>query len=252
MAGKGGGAWKVAYADFVTAMMAFFMVMWLISQNEKVKHAVASHFRNPYGQFARGETLLPPQHPQYFRDRPHSVQGEDGPSSKTEGPKTRKPFTLTLHRGDRTIVGTVITFGESEVDLDEEARAQLKGLVPRIEGKPQKIEVRGHAMRQPPREGQEHVPWQMSYTRCLNTMQFLIDQGISPERIRLSQAGAFEPYTLADDPAKAANNSRVEVYLLNEVAHDAIGTQEERERRFNPDIPSTDVSHKAPSPAPGH
>ena len=29
MAGKGGGAWKVAYADFVTAMMAFFLVMWI-------------------------------------------------------------------------------------------------------------------------------------------------------------------------------------------------------------------------------
>ncbi len=37
MAGKGGGAWKVAYADFVTAMMAFFMVMWLTSQKPAVK-----------------------------------------------------------------------------------------------------------------------------------------------------------------------------------------------------------------------
>jgi flagellar motor protein MotB len=37
MAGGGGGAWKVAYADFVTAMMAFFMVMWLVSQDQKVK-----------------------------------------------------------------------------------------------------------------------------------------------------------------------------------------------------------------------
>ena len=32
MAGHGGGAWKVAYADFVTAMMAFFMVMWITAQ----------------------------------------------------------------------------------------------------------------------------------------------------------------------------------------------------------------------------
>lgn len=44
-----GGAWKVAYADFVTAMMAFFMVMWLINQNEDVKRAVGGYFRDPLG-----------------------------------------------------------------------------------------------------------------------------------------------------------------------------------------------------------
>lgn len=56
MAGKGGGAWKVAYADFVTAMMAFFMVMWLTAQSSDVKTAVAEHFRNPGGRrFAGSE-----------------------------------------------------------------------------------------------------------------------------------------------------------------------------------------------------
>ncbi len=48
MAGKG-GAWKVAYADFVTAMMAFFLVMWLISQDQKIKESVARYFQAPAG-----------------------------------------------------------------------------------------------------------------------------------------------------------------------------------------------------------
>jgi flagellar motor protein MotB len=47
MAAKGGGAWKVAYADFVTAMMAFFLVMWICSQDQKVKRAVADYFGHP-------------------------------------------------------------------------------------------------------------------------------------------------------------------------------------------------------------
>ena len=51
MAGKGGGAWKVAYADFVTAMMAFFMVMWLVGQKEDLKEAVAHHFNHPFEAF---------------------------------------------------------------------------------------------------------------------------------------------------------------------------------------------------------
>ena len=48
MAG-GGGAWKVAYADFVTAMMAFFMVMWLTAQSPEVKKAIGGYFQDPWG-----------------------------------------------------------------------------------------------------------------------------------------------------------------------------------------------------------
>src|SRR5437588_35974 len=44
-----GGAWKVAYADFVTAMMAFFLVLWLMSSSNDVKEAIAGYFSNPKG-----------------------------------------------------------------------------------------------------------------------------------------------------------------------------------------------------------
>jgi chemotaxis protein MotB len=45
--GHHGGAWKVAYADFVTAMMAFFLVMWLVAQSTKVKENIAQYFTDP-------------------------------------------------------------------------------------------------------------------------------------------------------------------------------------------------------------
>jgi len=47
--GYHGGAWKVAYADFVTAMMAFFLVMWLVMQSSEVKQAVQGYFQDPIG-----------------------------------------------------------------------------------------------------------------------------------------------------------------------------------------------------------
>jgi chemotaxis protein MotB len=47
--GHHGGAWKVAYADFVTAMMALFIVLWLMSADEKVKEAISAFFNNPTG-----------------------------------------------------------------------------------------------------------------------------------------------------------------------------------------------------------
>ena len=47
-----GGAWKVAYADFVTAMMALFIVLWMMNASQKVKASVSSYFSDPRG-FAR-------------------------------------------------------------------------------------------------------------------------------------------------------------------------------------------------------
>lgn len=46
-AGHHGGAWKVAFADFMTAMMAFFLVMWLVGQKPEVREGVAGYFRDP-------------------------------------------------------------------------------------------------------------------------------------------------------------------------------------------------------------
>jgi len=51
--GHHGGAWKVAYADFVTAMMALFMVLWLTSQDQRIKEAVQRAFRNPFSSVTK-------------------------------------------------------------------------------------------------------------------------------------------------------------------------------------------------------
>src|SRR5689334_23513360 len=47
MAGSG-GAWKVAYADFVTAMMALFMVLWISAQDKEILIATSEYFQNPF------------------------------------------------------------------------------------------------------------------------------------------------------------------------------------------------------------
>jgi chemotaxis protein MotB len=56
--GHHGGAWKVAYADFVTAMMALFIVLWVLAQSEEVKQAVAGYFKDPAG--FEGKTINTP------------------------------------------------------------------------------------------------------------------------------------------------------------------------------------------------
>lgn len=53
--GSHGGAWKVAYADFVTAMMAFFMVMWILGMDQNLRNSIEGYFSNPVG-FKKGYT----------------------------------------------------------------------------------------------------------------------------------------------------------------------------------------------------
>jgi chemotaxis protein MotB len=58
--GHHGGAWKVAYADFVTAMMALFIVLWLSSQDRRIKEAVERAFRNPFSSVTKDSTGVIP------------------------------------------------------------------------------------------------------------------------------------------------------------------------------------------------
>lgn len=56
--GHHGGAWKVAYADFVTAMMALFIVLWVLAQSQEVREAVAGYFKDPVGFSTKSKSLI--------------------------------------------------------------------------------------------------------------------------------------------------------------------------------------------------
>ena len=56
--GHHGGAWKVAYADFVTAMMALFIVLWLLNTSKPVKEAIAGYFKDPTGTGTKTGTTM--------------------------------------------------------------------------------------------------------------------------------------------------------------------------------------------------
>ena len=212
MAGKGGGAWKVAYADFVTAMMAFFMVMWITAQNEEVKEAVAQHFQDPFAALNGDEGEE--KSPQHGSDRTHQ-RGKD--SDHPPRPGRPRPLRVELGKGNETATGTTIFFTDASAELDQPAKDQLAKLMPVLLGKPQKIEIRGHSSRMPlPASSPYHNFWELSYARCLATMKHLEEQGIAPERMRLSQAGVYEPE--AASGGEPARQSRVEVHLLDEVA----------------------------------
>lgn len=232
MAGKGGGAWKVAYADFVTAMMAFFLVMWLVSQNQPVKEAVAKYFRDPLGTADRptGPPLAiasdggglsnlkaPPKGPRGYGRGPARAEPKAALGSMLKG---GAPLEGGQDPGSSR-VGTLITFAEDSADLDADAKERLLGMAPALAGKPNKIEIRGHATGRPLPPGSRYSdPWELSFARCLATYKTLLEAGVESNRIRLSQAGPHEPSELPDNSEWVTQNSRVEVYMLGEFVRD--------------------------------
>jgi chemotaxis protein MotB len=72
--GHHGGAWKVAYADFVTAMMALFIVLWILGQDQAIKEAVAHYFRDPIGLSDKGKSVLQGNTEIIKRDLPKNLE----------------------------------------------------------------------------------------------------------------------------------------------------------------------------------
>jgi chemotaxis protein MotB len=238
MAG-GGGAWKVAYADFVTAMMAFFMVMWLTAQSPQTKQAIAGYFQDPWGtssEFSAPASLLPSEmHGDVLsQDMPQKLQpgkkpgaaDSDGKDSEAAA-KSRWAQKRKIHflqDSDRTTPALVVPFDEASSEISELGKSQLDRLIPTLVGKQNKIEIRGHTTRRPmPPDSPFKNLWQLSYARCQAVMQYFEDHGIEASRLRLSQSAAFEPLTKRVETALQNENARVEVFMLDEMADDRPG-----------------------------
>ena len=250
MAG-GGGAWKVAYADFVTAMMAFFMVMWLVAQSDKTKKAVAEYFSNP-GKSAMknggGSAMLPGRTKDPNGPSPTLTHGKAGSGSGTNPLKsgnqvplagvidnvpdndteevstnTKQPTRLVIKPQKSRGYGVQVQFDENSAELNELALTRLKRLMPELRGKPNKIEIRGHTTHRPvPTDGPFADSWQLCYARSRAVMAYFEEQGIEASRMRLSQGGPFEPATTSEDEFRH-QNARVEIFLLDEYVRDATG-----------------------------
>jgi chemotaxis protein MotB len=237
MAGKGGGAWKVAYADFVTAMMAFFLVMWITSQSPEVKVAIAGYFEDPWGtssDHTGASFTVPSETPGGMpsaktKKRLRTMKTTPQANGPAEGDKTsrweQKDPIHFLSNSERTLPALLVRFEEASADLSEQGQRQLTSFTPAIVGKLNKIEVRAHSTQRPlPKGSQFSDHWQLCYARAHVVLKYLEQQGIEPERVRLSESAAYEPLTSRVESNWQNDNNCVEVFLLNEVVDSAPGT----------------------------
>jgi chemotaxis protein MotB len=172
--------------------------------------------------------------------------------AKVQAPVGDNELVKMVRPGRKTGVGTVLYFQEEQIDLDDEQRSILRQQADLLHGKPQKLEIRGHTSVRPlAGEGRYRDNWDISYERCRQVMRFLVeDLGIDSHRLRISAAAANEPLYAGTDTAKLERNPRVEVYLLDEVVRETMGSEEEQDARFVPDKSATKTGDNPPPAIP--
>jgi chemotaxis protein MotB len=190
-AGAHGGAWKVAYADFVTAMMCFFLVMWLMGADEETKSEISHYFNHPNTPYNKGkdektETINPLGEKMGQGDT--ILKGANGgvPEDMVQTPLRETKDEIESKLGDVTfgleidsdvdelrfsIPGDeVFVEGGTEIKKDIYKRLdQLAVIFAKVQGN---ILIEGHLDKKPPLTGED--PYLFSTQRAIAVMGYFV------------------------------------------------------------------------------
>ena len=211
--GHHGGAWKVAYADFVTAMMALFIVLWLMSSSEQVKKAVGGYFQDPKGygkqagssvanhgdsldisvkQMERIKELLD----QAMKRAPEFQKLKDHISMTVTGEGLRIEL-LETEKG---------MFFESGSALPSEfGRDLLARLAVELGKLPNKLFMEGHTDAKPFANNDGYSNWELSTDRANSARRWMQSSGIRPDQITQVRGYADQRLRNPKDPSDASN-----------------------------------------------
>lgn len=184
---QGGGSWKIAIADFFTAMMAFFLVMWLSGQSEEIRSSTAGYFRDPFGQsgqLAGGSGPMAGQSPIDQRISP-LVTGnarqraifEEAQEALESAIAEHPNFTNLEEYIDIRITeeGLVIELLDSEEsfffelgrdELKKDARELIAVIAETLSTLPNPVAIEGHTDATPFRSVHAYSNWELSVARA--------------------------------------------------------------------------------------
>jgi chemotaxis protein MotB len=215
-----GGAWKVAYADFVTAMMALVIVLWLMNADPEVKEQISAFFNNPTGpgkQTGTGATgaghaiELPKEDMSRLREKLQQALLET-----PELRNVRDHVEITI-----TSDGLRIELLETEAGIFfESGRAQptetgaelLKLLAGELGQLPNNVLIEGHTDSRPFSNGGPYSNWELSADRANAARKLMESNGIRPQQIAQVRGFADRQLRNPEDPASASNR-RVSVIV---------------------------------------
>ena len=224
----GGGSWKVAYADFVTALMAFFLLMWILNMApEETKVILAEYFTPEYWEHqASGPSLKEGGSP--VQNLGQNV--EDANLEITEAQQTQFVLNKELKQilmadpipqnqsgvvsddlGTLMHVSADAMFEPNSSELSPQGKKLLDSMVGLIKKYDVFLVVRGHA--DSGETGQPQYPsnWELSSARASACVEYLIKRGkVSPQKLRVVAYGDTRPLVSNDTEEERAMNRRVE------------------------------------------
>lgn len=228
-----GGAWKVAYADFVTAMMALFLVLWLTSQDEKIKEAVERSFRNPFSSLTKDSTgLIPNKETQAYR----SEKGNFDSASAVELNMLRKisedllkafqqdqdeeespvklemtPEGLRINVFDRA---RKPIFAANEDQFTDYGRWVFSTLAWQVARYPKHflMELEGHTESGHQPKSEIYGSWELTTDRANSARRLLQEHGVKPTQVR-KVAGFADTKPLGEVDMSDERNRRVTLLL---------------------------------------
>ena len=230
--GHHGGAWKVAYADFVTAMMALFIVLWLLNTSKPVKEAIAGYFKDPAGTAKligagpqnSGETVQLTREnmkelKQELEKAMRRVANFDRLSKQIELTVTPEGLRIELLE---TATGTFFELGSPRPN--ENARALLTALAQEIGKLPNHVSIEGHTDSKP--YGTEtYSNWELSVDRANAARRIMLGNGLRVNQV--SQVRGFADQNLRNkaNPEDPANRriSLIVHYLDDPASAAAVG-----------------------------
>jgi chemotaxis protein MotB len=234
--GHHGGAWKVAYADFVTAMMALFLVLWLVSQaDQKLKEQLANYFKSP-GIFnnLQGGILEGPQKVSMSNSPLTSKEEQQMLHKAAEVMKTlfsKNPKFKEykdLIKIDVTKEGLKIqildeakkiSFESGSAHLNPTAKAILGTIAKVLCTLPNALQVGGHTDKALFPKGSGYTNWELSADRANAARRELEAVCVKPEQIAKVVGFADTDPFVPDDPY-APQNRRISILVLRMVAID--------------------------------
>lgn len=226
--------WVVTFGDMMSLLLTFFILLVSLSELKQEKRteqyqAMLDSLRKRFG-YTNAASMAPG--PNLPRNSNRNSVANAGRAKRNDtmngGANVRAPEGNELRMrytrpGEQLTIGGAIWFEPGSDAFAAEEEVGLRRIVSEVEGKPQKIEVRGHTSGQPlPDDSTFRDQWDLAYQRCHVVVDRLIELGIKPRRIRIGIAASNEPARLSDDPLLVKENDRVEVFLLNEFTDEIV------------------------------
>jgi len=225
-----GGAWKVAYADFVTAMMALFIVLWLLSASERVQKAVGGYFQDPTGKGRQtgtstagvGETLTLTQTQLQQIKEKIELAMKQMPTFKNIQNQIKMTITAEGLRIDLLETKRGLFFETGNPKPTEAGAELLKVLAAELVKLPNKVVIEGHTDSTPYGRA-DYSNWELSADRANAARRILTESGVDLGRVSQVRGFADQRLLIKDDPANPSNR-RISIIVRNQ------GMDEQEER----------------------